>query len=564
MSWFRRGDAVYAWHDLYGFLLEMSLDLKAFVDAFAPPATPQQAAQRCGLASPMTTLAQFAQTFAAHRILVAPATDERAAVLDGYPIRGPWIVVHHVEPDRAVAYVSRGFGPEPWAQPRAEELAGADLTLWRNLDGERSARELAELVAVQTPMDRTTARRHVLATLARWTHPDHQLARLLLRPHSALRTLPAYATSTMPYAPFDQPADAAATPQGGARDLTDYHSFSIADAELQFEELETTMSHLFADPHPALRHRTWAAALVDAAVARGWLRPGHATSVEVGGGTGRFAEGWVRALRDRHPHLEPDAACTVIELSPVLHAAQARRLTPWGPRFRSTLGHAEALALPDASVDLLVCNEVIADLRLGLIDPELLAGDADALADVRRYGLDLAGAANPVAIQVGAARLIEQLARVLRPGGVAVLTEFGAERQTPIESTHLDHAEWSVHFGHLIQVARCLGLGAHLEPVAALVGLDGAVPVLATTRTQFRNLRALLAAHGIALPKRAMTPPEFRARCRDRIDVAAIEGLHWTPAGERVMGLRPPEFLALVVTRPDPAADSTSRAGVLP
>jgi SAM-dependent methyltransferase len=338
-----------------------------------------------------------------------------------------------------------------------------------------------------------------------------------------------------------------------ARDLTAYHQETIADPEAQFEELETTLSHLFSDPHPALEGRTYAHAIAHKAFLRDWIGPGRNRVVEVGGGTGRFAAGLAEALLTKIP----DLRYTIVELSPALHAAQVQRLRPLGEHAESRLGHADSLELPDSSVDFLVSNEVIADLRIGFVTRGSLAtgqadaeSDAEALALVRKYGLETHKAPEPVPIQVGATRLIEQIAQALKLGGIALLTEFGAEKQFPIESTHLDHAEWSVHFGHLVQVAQSLGLEATLEPLPQLLGLRADVWVLASTRTQFRNLRYLLRSIGADLRKRALTPDQLALVCAGRLRADRIEGLQFRPVGERVMGLVPSEFQALILRRP--------------
>ena len=114
----------------------------------------------------------------------------------------------------------------------------------------------------------------------------------------------------------------------------------------------------------------------------------------------------------------------------------------------------------------------------------------------------------------------------------------------------MDHGEWSVHFGHLMQVARRLGLEASLESVPELMSLRGDVWVLASNRTQFRNLRYLFAQLGATLAKRALTPEQLAVAAGGKLQLDRIEGLQFRPVSERVMGLHPNEFKALILRRP--------------
>lgn len=550
LSWFRRGEAAYLYHDLYGYLLEMSADLKALVDFFATPQTAEAAASAFAAQWPQSQLGQFLGVFAQQKVLVEPDAQELDGLVQMVPIKGPWILAWNREDGSVRCVTSRGFGHEPWAQPQFLDLDPWQADLWKSIDGERTVQQLAMALTEAYDGDPAMDLGRAVVSIAQWTHSSRQLTRLLPAAKSKLSRLPPYATSTVPYAPFDA---AAADEAGPVRDLMAYHQTGIGDAEAQFEENETTLSHLLSDPHPALANLSYAQTLAKVAAKRGWVGPGQATVVEVGGGTGRFAEQLVLALREAVPGLN----YTVVDASPALHAAQSERLAALGEGVHTRLGDAADLQLPAESVDWLVSNEVIADLRIGMVTRRSLdAGTADAetdpaaLAVVQKYGLSCAAAPEPVPIQVGATQFVEQLAQALKPGGFALLTEFGAKDQFPIESTHLDHAEWSVHFGHLMKVAESLGLTAELVPVPALLGLREDVWVLASNRTQFRNLRFLLRSLGSDLPKRAMTPEQFAVHCGGKVRADKLEGLQFRPIGERVMGIVPGEFKALILHRP--------------
>ncbi len=561
LSWFQRGEAVFLYHDLYGFLLEMSRDLKDFIDWFAEPHDAEQALAHFKGKHDEKQIIEFLSVFWQQRALVAPDAEELDGLVEAVPIKGPWIVVGREADGTMTAVISRGFGDEPYAEPRLLRLDTWQAELWRRIDGERTLLQLAGSLSEDLDGDPRQDLGRAVVSVAAWTHSAVQLTRVLLKPRSQLPRLPSYATSTMPYPPLATDEGATLAPTGTRAELHDntlnlqqYHQSGIEDAEAQFEEKETTLSHLFSEPHPALQDRTFAEAFLAAAQVRGWLHGGERV-VEVGGGTGRFAAGVLQASAELWPDKPLDY--TIVDLSPTLHAAQQLRLAPWAAQARSTVGQGEELNFPDGSVDFLISNEVIADFRIGFVSRNAVKSQqvdaetsAEALALCLAYKLPIERAPEPVPIQVGATRLLERLAQVLRPGGTAVLTEFGGLEQFPIESSHLDHAEYSVHFGHLVVVARALGLEVEVVPLPELLGLRGDVWVLSSTRTQFRNLRHLLRIHGGDLRKRALTPEQFALACGQALRPERIEGVKFQPVAERVMGLQPAEFQALIVRRP--------------
>src|SRR5207237_7820703 len=145
--------------------------------------------------------------------------------------------------------------------------------------------------------------------------------------------------------------------------------------------------------------RRYGEALLQGVGVRG-VGPGHSGVIEIGGGAGHLAEAAWRG--DAGPFTK--ARWTAIDLSPALIAAQRRRAqepSQAGGRHRRWSGlRADCLELPlrSNSVDgLILANEVIADLPV-------------------ESGRN-----------AGAVRLVGELARVLRSGGAALLTEFGGD-----------------------------------------------------------------------------------------------------------------------------------------
>jgi SAM-dependent methyltransferase len=226
----------------------------------------------------------------------------------------------------------------------------------------------------------------------------------------------------------------------------------------RFDDVETTISHLFRAPHPALRGRTFGGALFDALVARRAVARPHV--IELGGGTGALGKAMVEAARGRQLQLDYQ----FVDLS--LRLARAQRSA--NPQSRALVAHAERLPFYDESVSgLFLCNEVIADLR---VEP---SSSAEGQALCERYRLDSPGAL----LNVGALRFVEEVARVLASGASACLTEFGGDfAPSPVRlygrAGRGDHVEHSIHFGHLARAASALGLGVERVLLADLLEVD--------------------------------------------------------------------------------------------
>ncbi|MBM4395498.1 MAG: class I SAM-dependent methyltransferase [Deltaproteobacteria bacterium] len=580
-SLFEHMGDVYAYHDLFGYVLRMSADVAALIEAFATPRVVDEVLSDAAIVADRDLAGEFVSVLVAHSCLVPVATDERDQVWDTWPFRGPWVLVHRPAPDRASLLTARLDAVSE------ETLAGWTLAFWDAADGERTVREVRDAIAEGLSPELRPDDDEVLATIARWVHHDRQYLRLSHHPGRTYRApafpAPPYLRSTMPYP--ERPPGAPAEPPLSARRVVSAASHYAGDRRRpmdRFDVDETTLSHLFRDPHPALGGRTYGEALLDVLAAAGAIGPAGGRVLEVGGGTGALAAGVIRAFAARWPDGVPRLSWTIIDLSPALREFQAAALADLPVRVRFVEGDAEVANPGEADhggarFDLLLCNEVIGDLSALLLTrdeaADVLAGravegvpaaDADVL---RRHPALLAPEDLPdeFRLNVGAFRLVEIAARRLAPGGTAWISEFGDEHRFPVLSDHLDHPEFSIHFGHLRRVAADEGFEVRYGEVPDLLGLRPGVEVLATTRGQFQALRALAARAGAKVEKVAHTRETLAAALGDRLPLAALEGLRWDRAGHRVMGLSPGDFKALLLRKPRaaPGAAVTGRRPIV-
>ena len=530
--------AVYLFHDLYGYLMQMSPDIADLIEAFAggadTTATLEQFANRFEGANP----AEFIDILIAHAVLVEPDEIETDMIWPYAPIKGKWNIWQR-RGERLCLWTAWGDRPVTQVMLDPEETA-----MWDAFDGEK---RLAELKLTHDAAK-------LGALIRRLAHVDVQAVKLSMMPWSAYAKRPGmappYLISTMPYPPWKP-----GTPVPAPVELTDYYRHDVTHAETQFDHLETTLSHLLRIPHPTLAGRTYGEALVDVLIARGAIPEGHVRVLEIGAGLGYVARDAIARLRAAGRTV----AYTIVELAPALAEAQQKLL---GSSATWIAGDALQVSVPDGSFDLVLCNEMVGDLPAQQLARTDLGLAADGTGSVDRdrlraysplaaeLGVVLDEAPDPFYLQTGAIELVARIARWLAPGGTSVITEFGDTNAYPKLSTHLDHPELSTHFAALLQIARGSGLDGTIEFVIDLLDFDRTQKGLATTRSQFRALRALAADAGVDLPKIGFTPELLEHTVAGKLDLTTVGDLRWDRIEDRLMGLVPHEFKALVVKKP--------------
>ncbi|MEY3213697.1 MAG: hypothetical protein RIT28_4178 [Pseudomonadota bacterium] len=394
--------------------------------------------------------------------LIGPAPD----LLGLVPWPSRWALTL---PDRPAIYHALPLRRGPDGFPfKALAITPAELTAWRLCNGSRKLGEVLQRSGLGLD--------DLLSLLLRLTDVSAQVVQL--RPGPARATEPALDRLVcLPRPAFGREAHHHGA--GGETTLKHFHEH-IHDAPTHFDEGETTFAHAFERPHPALGGRPFGAALIDALIGLGADRPGLDV-LEIGPGSGAVCEAALSRLIEAG--VAPKSY-TRLDLSPALLHAQAARC----PTTRSLQGSAEAIPLPDLSVDLVLSNEVLADLT--------------AAADPG--GFDVTALDGQAWFNVGAFRLVQQLARVLRPGGLAYLSEFGAPDELPTETTQLDHPEVSVNFSQVAEVAQAAGLTAEIVPLGALLGVQ--LDARWLSRASFEGLRCLSREYKLLLQARAYTP----------------------------------------------------------
>lgn len=247
----------------------------------------------------------------------------------------------------------------------------------------------------------------------------------------------------------------------GAEHLSEFHLREITKREGHFDQIETTVSHLFREPSEALQGLTYGRLLAKHLRRLGWWSPKPRTILEVGGGLGyvarEMADEWSPAERDGVRYLFVDITRPFVE--------SQLSLGTGGWNCRGIQANAEWIPIKNHSIDLVIDNENLADMTpVQLTREEIEAGRSgqplhqEALDWIRRLRLPI-GETIPdeCMVNLGPFRFIAELWRVLRPGGRALLIEFGIETGWPAPVKLPGHTEYEVQYTHLRQAARSCG-----------------------------------------------------------------------------------------------------------
>jgi len=551
ISWFGHMGAVYLFHDLYGYLMEMSADIALMIESFSDGVDTRETVDyykgKLGDADP----AQFVEILCSHAVLVDPKEDEIEGMWASVPIRGKWNVWRRRD-GRLTFWTA--WGDRPVQQIFLDE---DETKIWDAFDGNK------RLIELRHHHDN----KKIEGLVRKLVHSDVQALKLSMMPWSVYEKRPAmappYLTSTMPYEKWEpgtrvpgQREALEGDPRASMEMVSpaEYYKHDVKDADAQFDHQETTLSHLLRIPHPVLRGRTYGQALVDVLIAKGAIPEGTIRVLEIGAGLGYVGKDLIARLEAAGRTVQ----YTICELAPALAEAQQERIGK--DKATWIMGDVLAAQLPNNSFDLILANEMCGDLpaiQLGRSDIGLAPDHGNADRDkVRTFsrlaadrGVNLDDAPEPFYLQTGAFELVEKIGNWLAPTGTAIVTEFGDVAAWPKLSTHLDHPELSTHFGQLKQAARGAGHEAEIEFVIDFLDFDRDLRGLATTRSHFRALRALASDVGIDLPKIGYTPELLAHTVGDKLDLSTVGELRWDKIEDRLMGLVPHEFKALIVKR---------------
>jgi 2-polyprenyl-3-methyl-5-hydroxy-6-metoxy-1,4-benzoquinol methylase len=258
-------------------------------------------------------------------------------------------------------------------------------------------------------------------------------------------------------------------------DIVFYHTDVISDANNQFEEVETTLSHMYREPHKGLRNLKYGEAFLEKVLSSNDKKQ-DLRILEVGCGVGNLAKSFLSKMKSDHPNLYQSLKYTMLDLSKGLQESQKEVCREHIEKIEFISGNVETFDFPKhQKFDFVIANEMIADLSVMAASTENLKINRptnQAEQKVIDYKLDYVNAPPLFLVNTGAILFIEKLRQWLDTNGTAYITEFGPAEDFPIRVRLGGHDEYSINFSHLISVAKNHQLNAKLEKVANFLNFD--------------------------------------------------------------------------------------------
>ena len=263
-----------------------------------------------------------------------------------------------------------------------------------------------------------------------------------------------------------------------------YHRERISDAMEQFNAVEVTVSHVYREPHVLLNRKNYGAAFADTLINNGALRNGI-NILEIGGGTGIFGRSFLDEVKAAAPEIYKTIQYTFFDLSPVLLKSQQRISRGHHKITRFIEGDIESYNFRNAKLDLIISNEMIADLNVVKLskadfeDTVALKGDRKRAADIiSKYGISISNAPKEFIFNLKAAEFLILIKKILKPGGKAYVVEYGSRFKYSAPKVLKGHVEYSIHFGHLKRVAQKLHMLPKISCLTDFLGFDKNIKVV--------------------------------------------------------------------------------------
>ena len=333
--------------------------------------------------------------------------------------------------------------------------------------------------------------------------------------------------------------------------IIDFHLHDIEDAIWEFDQIEPTVNHSFRFPHEALGGLDYGSRFCVST-----LRPDivplldHTSRLEVlevGGGTGSFASAFIKQASS-----VIDVDYHILDLSPALMANQRKVLAELLPESKHFQQNATEFDLPDRTFDLIVSNEVIADFPVAPVERNPAGGwRGEGAYYVEKYDLKTDDAPDSFMVNAGVFRFIERAWKHLTPGGMLIVTEYGALQRYPAASFNLNHDEYTIHFGHVAACARQIGFQCHLLTLKDFLGLDDSVLVLNGREEHLLCLNHVLKDYDEELPYAVISKSDFERRCERVVEQTGLIGYSFSPLKTGYhFGPNIQDFLVLIMHKP--------------
>lgn len=360
---------------------------------------------------------------------------------------------------------------------------------------------------------------------------------------------------------------------GSSEPIIDFHLKGIEDAWWEFDLIETTVNHSFRLPSEPLGGLDYGSRFCLST-----LRPEVVPSLnftnrlevlEVGGGTGTFARSFIEQAATAIASAPNgiDLNYHILDLSPTLIENQRKLLSNLLPADRHFHQDATKFDIPGHKFDLIIANEVVADFPMALVQRaspsdsgdknKRLATDYDqkwegvGASYLEKYDLSTEAAPDSFLVSSGTFQFIERCWEQLSPGGTLIISEYGAAQIYPVQAFHLNHEEFSIHFGHLATCGTKVGFDCRLLRLKEFLALDDNVLVLNGKEEHILCLNHVLQKYGMSLPFAVLSKTEFEKRFQRIVEQIGLTGFSFSPVSKGYyFGPRIDDFMVLILNKP--------------
>lgn len=450
-----------------------------------------------------------------------------------------------------LSMANRFCSPMPGQTPAIieEVLATPAADILLNADGSATLRELFDKCQIAVEAGKPVA--EFLSS------PERQLIKLA-RPNYDLDD-PDLTFNAVPRNLYHSARWQAADPTGSAS--IDFHTSGIEDAEWEFDLIEPTVNHAFRFPSGALGGLEYGARFCEATLANQTSGANHVSDLnllEVGAGTGTFAQSFIRHATTMADSNGLKINYHILELSQVLAASQKKRLSTSAIKVEYFHQNALVFEIPDRKFDLIIANEVAADFPTATVERQITDESdndprwvGDGAIYLERYGLSADQSQQSFRVNAGAFEFVERAWEHLHPGGRVILTEYGAADLLPVQILHLNHDEFSIHFGHLKACAEKVGFTCELLSLADFLKIDEHALMLAGTDEHIICLNHILSRFDLKVPYAALSKTDFQTQFGPALETIEVTGPRYLPLRRGFyFGPRIDEFMVLIMNKP--------------
>jgi len=480
------------------------------------------------------------------------------------PLQNP-AVTYRAESGKTIlvrlSMAERLFSPtiDQLSQVIEEEMPAAAARIFFAADGSRTLEEIAASEFAPGEMGISgTAFREAMDFL---TKPERQLVKVTSQ--NAQLNEPNQPFNTVPRNFFHASRSPAGTRRKDAKALVDFHQQKIESADWEFDVIESTVNHAFRFPSEAIGGLSYGsrfcAVCLKPEVLPRLREPNRLNILEVGGGTGSFARAFLEQARSDGAKMNYH----ILDLAPALIENQQRLLADIDQPVVHFQQNATEMDIPGVEFDLIVANEVIADFPTAEVKRHQEGGSdvndrasspqwiGAGLEYIQKYELSIDDAPDYFLVNAGVFEFIERAWEHLVPGGELVVSEYGGEHEYPVEAFHLNHAEFSIHFGHVIECARKIGFQCRLQTLKDFLDIDDRVSVLNGRNEHIQCLNHVFEKYGASLEFRLISEREFNDRFKELATRINLRGYSFQPLANNFhYGPSVWHFMVLIMSKP--------------